>query len=202
MNLLRKLLLNKTERMQVEALEYLHKCLKKASYQDGSMKSYFDKGYRSNCYYYSTFLLLCLKPTDKLVRGNIHIKRGYETVDLYKDKKTYPNYKHGWVEFEFKGEWWVYDDHFKYPVKIKEYYKERYPYEINKKFTQKELIEYIKENYLKDLEIETDGKTTKISTGDVWDQKYCLPFYYADLLIKDNKIIKIDIEKRKKIYSC
>lgn len=202
MNLIKKLLLNKKERKQEEVLNYLHECLGKASYQDKSMKSYFDKGYRANCYYYSTFLLLCLKPTDKLVRGNIHIKHGYETVDLCKDKKTYPNYKHGWVEFEFKGKWWVYDDHFKYPVKMKEYYKYRSPYEIFKKFTQKELIEYIKENYSKDIEIETSNNTTKIFTGAIWDQKYCLPFYYNDLVIKDDKIVKVDIEKRQKTYGC
>jgi len=202
MNLIKKLLLNKKERNQEEVLKYLHECLGKATYQDKSMKSYFDKGYRANCYYYSTFLVLCLKPTDRLVRGNIHIKRGYETVDLCKDKKTYPNYKHGWVEFEFKGQWWVYDDHFNYPVKMKEYYKQRYPYEIFKKFTQKELIEYKKENYSKDLEIETNNNTTKIFTGAFWDKKYCLPFYYTDLVIKNDKIVKVDIEKRKKMYYC
>ena len=195
MNLIKKLLLNKKERNQEEVLKYLHECLGKATYQDKSMKSYFDKGYRANCYYYSTFLVLCLKPTDRLVRGNIHIKRGYETVDLCKDKKTYPNYKHGWVEFEYNGEWFVYDDHYYYPIPIKLWHEVVSPYEIDAKFTQTELIEYVYHNYKEKFNIKEQEDKKIVSTEYIWDEKFCIPFMYLDLVMKDNRITKVDIDK-------
>ena len=51
------------------------------------------------------------------------------------------------IEFEFNGNWFVYDDHYKYPVLLKDYYKAVSPYKIYKKFTQEELVVYLKKDY-------------------------------------------------------
>lgn len=203
MGLLKKLLKTKSEQEQISALNYMYKRLKIAQYQNMSMQDYFDKHYRANCYYYSTYILLCMKPTDRLVRGCIHIGELDPIYNLFsKDKKVRPNYEHGWIEFEFKGKWWVYDDHYKYPIRINDYYKLVSPYEIYKKLTQNELLDYVKSKYPNDLTIKANSNITEISTKGLWIDEYKIPLYYTNILIKDGVIKKIEIDKNRKVYSC
>lgn len=54
------------------------------------------------CYYLSTWALMGLKPNDVLVRGQIDLpeRPGW---------KAHSNYKHGWVQFSFEGDHYIYD---------------------------------------------------------------------------------------------
>ena len=61
-----------------------------------SFKEYLEHRYRDTCYSYSFYALMGLKPNDYLLRGNI-------------DMRGYLNYHHGWVEFLYKDEWYVFD---------------------------------------------------------------------------------------------
>ena len=169
------------------ALQYMYDRLSIGKRRNKSMQEYFDMHYRGNCYYYSTYILLCMKPTDRLVRGSIDTRgRG----------KAY--YKHGWVEFEYEGEWWVYDDHYETPIPMGEWYEMVSPYEVHKKFTQTELLNYVRTNYPNKLTEENKGDITYLSTGIIEIEEFAIPFWLIDLEIKDGEIIKFEQDKHLK----
>ena len=82
------------------------------------------------------------------------------------------------------------------------YYEMNTPYEIYKKFTQSELIEYIKENYPDKVTENKKGKTIFISTEDVCIKKYNIPFWWFDLEIKNGEVIKFEQDKNMKECLC
>jgi len=193
MNIIKKLINKYKLNKQKAALEYMFERFKIATCGKMTMKEYFDKNYRANCYYYSTYFLLCMNKTDKLVRGKIFIS----DYDCFSNQKI-PNYEHGWIEFEYNGNWFVYDDHYKYPVLLKDYYKAVSPYKIYKKFTQEELVVYLKKEYPNKTNITEDEDYVYIKTGDLYDYKYNIPFYNLDLFFnKDMEIAKVQTEKLK-----
>lgn len=202
MGLIKDLFKKNEEQQQIDALNYLYDRLKVGKRRNVSMQEYFDRHYRANCYYYSTFILMCMKPTDRLVRGCIHIDGELDFIYKSFQKGTCPNYEHGWVEFEFNGKWWVYDDHYSYPIPMDLYYEMNSPYEIYKKFTQSELIEYIKENYSDKVTETKKGKTIFISTEDVCIKKYNIPFWWFDLEIKNGEVVKFEQDKNMKECLC
>lgn len=210
MNLLNKtvnrLVTNQEEiekKEQTEALNYLYDRLKIGRRRNMSMQEYFDRNYRKNCYYYSTFILMCMKPTDRLVRGKIHLGGDHDFVSrTFNDGKIVPNYEHGWVEFEYSGKWWVYDDHYSYPIPIDKWYEINTPYEIYKKFTQKELIDYVKENYPDKVKETKKGKTIFFSTEVISIKKYNIPFWWFDLEIKNGEVVKFEQDKDLKECMC
>lgn len=73
-----------------------------------------------------------LKPQDFLVRGDIRLPRNM----LWQNG----GYPHGWVEFEFKGEFYVFDPMLKGIVTRQEYYYYYSP-KINYKKSQKEILD-------------------------------------------------------------
>ena len=202
MGLIKDLFKKNEEQQQIDALKYLYDRLKIGKRRNMSMQEYFDRHYRANCYYYSTFVLMCMKPTDRLVRGSIHLDGELDFIYKSFHKGISPNYEHGWVEFEYKNNWWVYDDHHKYPIPMEEWYKLKTPYEVHKKFTQSELIEYIKENYSDKVTETKKGKTTFISTEDVCIKKYNIPFWWIDLEIQNGEIVKFEQDKNMKECLC
>ncbi len=200
--LLQKLIKDNDEKKQIAAFKYLYKRLKIGKHRGKSMQDYFDKHYKANCYYYSTFILMCMKPTDRLVRGCIHIDSELDFIYKSFHKGECPNYEHGWIEFEFNNMWWVYDDHYKYPIPMDEWYKLKSPYKVYKKFTQTELLEYVKENY-PDKIIETkNGNITYISTESVSIGRYNLPLSWFNIIMKDGKIVKFEHDKEMKECLC
>lgn len=106
---------------------YIERCTKIESFEE-----YLNHRYRDNCYYYSAYALMGLKPDDFLVRG-------YIDLDDWKD------YHHGWVEFKFEEDEYVFDSRLKEVVLKKEYYEYFNP-RIEYKKTQKEILdEYLNE---------------------------------------------------------
>lgn len=93
-----------------------------------SFEEYLSHRYRDNCYYYSGYAIMGLK----LVRGDIALK----------DEWPYQNggYRHGWVEFMFEDEEYVFDSMLKTPVPKKEYY-DYYKPQITYKKSQKEILD-------------------------------------------------------------
>lgn len=103
---------------------YIERC-----YKIESFKEYLNYRYRDNCYNYSTYACMGLNPNDFLVRGYIGPT----------------NYHHGWVEFEFEENEYVFDSMIKDVVLKQEWY-EYYNPRINYKKTQKEILdEYLNE---------------------------------------------------------
>jgi len=179
---LRYRLINKKQR---KVLNYLYQKLSQFKYKNKSLSEYFDAKYIGNCYFYSTYMFLCLQENARLVRGSISLEKS-------QDK---PNYHHGWVEFEFNGEWYVYDDHYYYPIPIDMWYKIVTPYEIDVKFTHSELIDYICDNFKTKVDIQEKDNIKTISTEYIWDEKFKIPFMYLDMSLVGNKIINIHIDK-------
>lgn len=92
-----------------------------------SFEEYLSHGYRDNCYYYSAYALMGLKPNDFLVRS-------------YIDLRGWTNYHHGWVEFEFEGKEYVFDSRLKGVVLRQEYYEYFNP-RVEYQKTQKEILD-------------------------------------------------------------
>ena len=97
-----------------------------------SFEEYLNHRYRDNCYYYSAYACMGLKPDDFLVRG-------YIDVNGWKD------YYHGWVEFRFEEDEYVFDSMIDGVVPKEKWYKIYNP-RIKYKKTQKEILdEYLNE---------------------------------------------------------
>ena len=92
-----------------------------------SFQEYLSHRYRDNCYYYSAYALMGLKPDDFLVRG-------------YIDLEDYEHYHHGWVEFIFEEREYVFDSMVKGIVSKQEWYETFNP-RVNYKKTQKEILD-------------------------------------------------------------
>lgn len=100
-----------------------------------SFEEYLNHRYRDNCYYYSAYACMGLNPDDSLVRGYIDVD------DFYED------YHHGWVEFNFSGNEYVFDSLTKGVVLKQEWYKAYNP-RIDYKKTQREILnKYLNERY-------------------------------------------------------
>ena len=106
---------------------YIEQCTKIVSFE-----KYLKQHYSEECYYYSAYALMGLKPNDFLVRGYINITSFYH---------------HGWVEFEFQGKDYVFDSRLENIILKQKYYEEYNP-RITYKKTQKEILdEYLNEKY-------------------------------------------------------
>ena len=101
---------------------YIESCTKIESFQE-----YLNHRYRDNCYYYSAYALMGLKPDDFLVRG-------------YIDLDGWKNYHHGWVEFTFEENEYVFDSMVKGIVSKQEWYENFNP-RVEYKKTQKEILD-------------------------------------------------------------
>lgn len=92
-----------------------------------TFEEYLNHGYRDNCYYYSVFALMGLNCDDYLVRGVIN----------YPD---YENYAHGWVEFTFNGEVYVFDSMIE-GISLKSEWEKEFNPKITYRKTQQEILE-------------------------------------------------------------
>jgi len=106
-----------------------------------SFDKYLEHRYRDNCYYYSAYALMGLKPNDKVMRGRIDV--GDKPIfDIFADDE-YPNsnYYHGWCEFTFNGKEYVFDSMIRGIVTKEEYYSERRPV-INYEATLSDVLSF------------------------------------------------------------
>lgn len=171
------------EQKQKAALDYLYDNLAFANCKDMTMQEYFDKKYGSNCYYYSTYIMMCMRPTDKLVRGEVTTK-GDDPI----------KFRHGWVEFKYKNDWFVYDSLKDFPVLLEDYYKETSGVEIETKITKSNFIKRIKETKSDMVSIEEKDGITKITTKDFWDPKYKAPLENAEIVLDKDKVVEMNID--------
>ncbi len=75
-------------------------------------QEYLDKRFKDNCYHYSSYAVMGLLGTDNVVRGKIDV-----------DEDENCNYEHGWIEFSFGGEEFVFDS-LNYSIVEKQLYYE------------------------------------------------------------------------------
>lgn len=92
-----------------------------------SFKEYLEHRYGDNCYSYSFCALMGLNSNDYLVRGNIDVRGHFD-------------YHHGWVEFKYKDNWYVFDSLI-YGVTPKDKWYETYKPKIDYKKSQKEILD-------------------------------------------------------------
>ena len=108
---------------------YIENCIKIETFEE-----YLNHRYCDECYYYSAYALMGLNPDDFLVRG-------YIDLDGYKD------YHHGWVEFKFEGNEYVFDSKINDVVPKQEWYESFKP-KIDFRETQKKILDdYLNEKY-------------------------------------------------------
>ena len=101
-----------------------------------TFEQYLNHRYRDSCYNYSFYALMGLKNTDNLIRG---------IIDVYGRGKC--NYHHGWVEFMYDGEEYIFDNHFSKVVSKEDWYLVRSP-QIRYKKSKKEILDkYLNEDY-------------------------------------------------------
>jgi hypothetical protein len=128
-----------------------------------SFEEYLAHRYNNICYYYSGYALMGLKPNDFLVRGYIN----------YKNQK---NFHHGWVEFQFNENEYIFDS-LKKNVLVKQDWYELFNPRINYKKSQKEILdEYLNEKC-----------AFKIQDG-FWQFKRFFKNYasYSEAIVDDN----------------
>jgi len=112
---------------------YVERCVKIESFEE-----YLSHRYKNNCYYYSIYALMGLKPQDYLVRGAITLKNEWPWQN--------GGYRHGWVEFVFEDEVYVFDSMLEKPVPKQEYY-DYYKPQISYRQSQKEILDkFLNEN--------------------------------------------------------
>ena len=104
-----------TEKVYIETYEKIE-----------SFKEYLNHRYRDNCYYYSAYACMGLKPDDFIVRGNINVDGRY--------------YHHGWVEFFFDGNEYVFDSMIK-NVTLKEKWYKIFNPRVDYRKKQKEILD-------------------------------------------------------------
>lgn len=160
--------------MKQNAYFYFFKEMEKVYIETGtkieSFEEYLRHRYSDECYYYSAYAIMGLTPNDYLLRG-------------FLDLDGYKNYHHGWVEFKFEEEDYVFDSRLEESIMLKNDYYKAYKPIIKYKRSQKEILDkYLNEKY-----------AFKIQDG-FWQFKYIvnpsdkLPITRDDL----NKILDYD----------
>lgn len=109
-----------------------------------TFRQYLNHRYQGNCYFYSTYALMGLQPEDCLVRGKIDIGEPFSFHPFAHEFFPNSNYYHGWVEFSFEGEEYVFDPLLRNYIICKiDYEVSRFPV-VDFRQTQKEILQ----NYL------------------------------------------------------
>lgn len=111
------------------SIVYVERC-----YKIESFSQFLQHRYRNSSYYYTFFALMGLQSNDSLVRGYINFR-------------DWKNYNHGWVEFTYEENEYVFDPFLKTVMLKQEWYEEFNP-SIQFKKTQKEILDtYLNEKY-------------------------------------------------------
>lgn len=103
-------------------------------YKIESFSQFLQHRCRDNSYYYTFYALMGLQSNDSLVRGYINFK-------------DWKNYNHGWVEFTYEDNEYVFDPLIKGVMPKQEWYEEFKPI-VQFKKTQREILDtYLNEKY-------------------------------------------------------
>ncbi len=96
-----------------------------------TFEQYLSHRYKTNCYFYSAYAVMGLKSNDLMVRGDIRLDNDSFWAD--------GGYGHGWVEFAYDGEIYVFDSRCKQIMKKCIWYQRFEPQNMIK-FTQEQLL--------------------------------------------------------------
>ncbi len=162
---------------QKQAWEYLQNRMEMVTVKNVPLNKLLQNPENGMCYFYSSFIILGLSDEDRLVRG----RRSSSLNDISKW------FERGWVEFEFGGEWWVFDEPYKMPIKKEKWYNLK-PYFVQMTVEKQNLLSYVKSTYGDD-----------ISKQKIWDEKHYLSLPYVNIETEDGAT-KIDIDKEDKFF--
>ncbi len=106
-----------------------------------NFSEYLGHRYRNNCYEYSSTAIIGMRQDDYLVRGSLTISYDWMWAD--------GGYEHGWVEFLYNGDEYVFDSRCKGVVPKDEWYSEFNPQSIVK-FTRQDIFNtvFVPENMI------------------------------------------------------
>jgi len=146
-----------------------------------SFRDYLSKRYRDNCYYYSTYAILGLDDSAQLVRG-IQTTQG--------DRSNC--YRHGWVNFNFEGEEFIFDSMVNGIITKAEWDKYYTP-KITASTSRKEILDY----FLSDRRCHKNGNiwTTKMVQPSMTMKQKQITVSPYSRFIMSTKGLKADIEK-------
>ncbi len=99
-----------------------------------TFEKYLAYRYRDSCYYYSGYAIMGMNDDDYLMRGDLCIRKSF----IWRNG----GYSHGWVEFKYKNQEYVFDSMCIGVVPKKEWYKEFKPI-VKFKHSKKEILESI-----------------------------------------------------------
>ncbi len=144
-----------------------------------------------------------LKSTDRLVRGVIYEESWDDGLDflagLRKGKEKHPNYRHGWVEFDFENKTYIYDNYYKYPILKQDWEERNSPYVINTKFTQKQIFERLLEKYKDKIEVKIDGNRKEIITHNIYDNNdrdfLDTNYLNSKFVLENDEVVDFEVEE-------
>lgn len=99
-----------------------------------TFSQYLSHRYRNSCYFYSSYALMGLNDGDRLVRGTITLDYDWMWED--------GGYGHGWIEFDYQGEEYIFDSRCRYIELKKEWYEKFNPQNIVR-FTKREILDSV-----------------------------------------------------------
>ena len=152
-----------------------------------TFKEYNNREYQDNCYHYSIYSIMGLNLDDALVRGKIDVR-----------EKGCINYKHGWVEFKYNGNEYVYDSLFGIVEKEK-YYRRKSPI-VEYKIIKEEIIDIFTNNKIstkKNDEYLVKSFDLIFDQRDKYDKTHMyLPMSESSIFLGDKKLVKKFIGRR------
>lgn len=167
---------------QKSAFNYLQQRMKLVTVKNIPLNKLLKNPEKGLSFYYSSFIIMCLNDSDKLVR--------ISDSEFSKPKDGFlPIYAHGWVEFQHGGQWWVFDDRFKMPIAKEEWYKDVNHHGLKVKATKSDVLNHIAKTY-----------GTNISKQDIWDWKYYMSLPYVKIEMQDGEVIRVEIDKNNKFF--
>lgn len=161
------------------ANEYFFSCMKKVYvdrvYIVESFEQYLRHRYRTNCYFYSGYAVMGMKADDRMVRGDICLDHDWMWCN--------GGYGHGWVEFLYDGEEFVFDSMCESVMAKELWYK---------KFRPQNIVSYTHQEILKNILLPSNCRLLPNGFYEIAenlaheDRLYKLkPYQSAEILLTD-----------------
>lgn len=151
-------------------------------YEFVKFQDYLDKRYADSCYHYSSYAIMGLLGNDYIVRGKIDV-----------DENGNCSYEHGWDEFSFNGEEYVFDSLNLSIVEKQLYYEHMKPI-ITYKASLEETLDIFTSSK---NSIQVSENTFKVKSFDsIYNQSTKVDSSHLFLPLSESEIIIDDKEKQ------
>ena len=140
-----------------------------------TFEKYLAYRYRDSCYYYSGYAIMGMNDDDYLMRGTLCIRGDF----IWENG----GYSHGWVEFKYRNQEYVFDSMCRGVVPKEEWYEEFKP-NVKFKHSKKEIVENIINGNTKAL----DGDCLEIQNVGITDYYTVSVYRHGKLFMNGNKV--------------